>query len=204
MTTNFGDFQNGVYADAVKGKTSRYPFDFQSIQRKASEALPDWVYRYVSAAAGDGRTQRANIAAYSHYGIVPRMMVSPPERDLSIDLFGKHLPSPIFMCPIGLIRLCAPDFQGDVAAAQASAETGVPFTLSTFSQAPMEDVIKHAGDTIPNCDFAEVMVPQNVLSMGMADLPTIDAKGFIAAPQKSGLGYAIDPDKIDELTLKRC
>jgi hypothetical protein len=78
MATNFGDFQNLVYADAVKGKTSRYPFDFESIERKASEALPDWVYRYVSAAAGDGRTQRANIEAYSHYGIVPRMMVSPP------------------------------------------------------------------------------------------------------------------------------
>jgi lactate 2-monooxygenase len=75
---NFGDFQNLVYAEAVEGKTSRYPFDCQSIERKASEALPAWVYRYVSAAAGDGRTQRANIAAYSHYGIVPRMMVSPP------------------------------------------------------------------------------------------------------------------------------
>jgi lactate 2-monooxygenase len=156
MATNFGDFQNLVYADAVKGKTSRYPFDFESIQRKASEALPDWVYRYVSAAAGDGRTQRANVEAYSHYGIVPRMMVSPPERDLSIDLFDKHLRSPIFMCPIGLIGLCAPDFQGDVAAAQASAATGVPFTLSTFSQAPMEEVIKHAGDT-PN--FYQLYLP---------------------------------------------
>ena len=51
------------------------------------------------------------------------------------------------MCPIGLIGLCSPDFQGDVAAAQASAATGVPFTLSTFSQAPMEEVIKHAGTT---------------------------------------------------------
>jgi L-alanine-DL-glutamate epimerase-like enolase superfamily enzyme len=48
------------------------------------------------------------------------------------------------------------------------------------------------------------MVPQNVLSIGMADLPTIDAKGFIAAPQKPGLGYDIDRDKIEELTLKRC
>jgi lactate 2-monooxygenase len=147
MSSNFGDFQLGVYADAVKGVNSRYPFDFRSIERKASEALPDWVYRYVSAAAGDGRTQQANIDAYSCYGIVPRMMVSPPERDLSIELFGKHFPSPIFMCPIGLIGLCAPDFQGDVAAAGASAATGVPFTLSTFSQAPMEDVIKHAGTT---------------------------------------------------------
>src|SRR6478672_10507386 len=84
------------------------------------------------------------------------MMVSPPERDLSIDLFGKHLPSPMFMSPIGLIGLCAPDFQGDVAAARASAGTGVPFTLSTFSQAPMEDVIKHAGST-PN--FFQLYLP---------------------------------------------
>jgi len=147
VSENFGDFQLQVYADAVKGVTSRYPFDYQSIERKASEALPDWVYRYVSAAAGDGRTQRANIAAYSRYGIVPRMMVSPPERDLSIEIFGERLTSPIFMCPIGLVGLCAPDFKGDVAAARASAATGVPFTLSTFSQTPMEDVIHHAGAT---------------------------------------------------------
>src|SRR5580692_4767479 len=71
----------------------------------------------------------------------------PPERDLSITLFGQRFDSPIFMCPIGLIGLCAPDFQGDVAAAQASAATGVPFTLSTFTQTRMEDVITHAGDT---------------------------------------------------------
>jgi len=146
-TSNFGDFQNGVYAEALQGVTSRYPFDFASIERKASETLPEWVYRYVSAAAGDGRTQRANVDAYSRYGIVPRMMVSPLKRDLSIDLFGKHLASPIFMCPVGLVGLCAPDFQGDVAAAQASAATGVPFTLSTFSQSPMEDVIRHTGET---------------------------------------------------------
>ncbi len=32
MTSNFGDFQMGVYLDAVKGVNSRYPFDFQSIE----------------------------------------------------------------------------------------------------------------------------------------------------------------------------
>jgi isopentenyl diphosphate isomerase/L-lactate dehydrogenase-like FMN-dependent dehydrogenase len=147
VPANFGDFQIGVYIDAVNGINSRYPFDSESIERKASEALPDWVYRYVSAAAGDGRTQRANIAAYSRYGIIPRMMVSPPERDLSITLFGQRFDTPVFLCPIGLIGLCAPDFQGDVAAAQASAATGVPFTLSTFAQAPMEQVKTHTGAT---------------------------------------------------------
>jgi lactate 2-monooxygenase len=174
MTTNFGDFQDGVYADAVRGVNSRYPFDFASIERKASEALPDWVYRYVSAASGDGRTQRANIDAYSRYGIVPRMMVSPPERDLSTRLFGKHLASPMFMCPIGLVGLCAPDFQGDVAAAQASAATGVPFTLSTFSQSPMEDVIKHAADT-PS--FFQLYLPGDRELAALASGPLISNGG---------------------------
>jgi hypothetical protein len=46
VPNNFGDFQLGVYADAVKGVNSRYPFDdYQSVERKAAEALPDWVYR---------------------------------------------------------------------------------------------------------------------------------------------------------------
>jgi hypothetical protein len=44
VSSNFGDFQNLFYAEAVHGVTTRYPFDFASIERKASEALPDWVY----------------------------------------------------------------------------------------------------------------------------------------------------------------
>ena len=61
MAKNFGDFQWSVYGDAVRGISSRFPFDFESIERKAFDALPDWVYRYVSAAAGDGRTQRRKL-----------------------------------------------------------------------------------------------------------------------------------------------
>jgi isopentenyl diphosphate isomerase/L-lactate dehydrogenase-like FMN-dependent dehydrogenase len=40
-----------------------------------------------------------------------------------------------------------PIFTPDVAAAQASAATGVPYTLSTFPQTRMEDVAPHAGNT---------------------------------------------------------
>ena len=58
---------------------------------------------------------------------------------------------------------------------------------------------------IPNCDFAEIMVPQNVLSIGMAaeDLPKVDDRGYISAPQKPGLGYAIERDAVENLTLQR-
>jgi hypothetical protein len=37
MPVNFGDFQNNVYAEAVRGGTSRFPFDFATIERKARE-----------------------------------------------------------------------------------------------------------------------------------------------------------------------
>ena len=52
-------------------------------------------------------------------------------------------------------------------------------------------------------DFAEIMVPQNLLGIGMADLPTVDDRGYISAPQKPGLGYDIDRDKVEDLTLQR-
>jgi L-alanine-DL-glutamate epimerase-like enolase superfamily enzyme len=61
----------------------------------------------------------------------------------------------------------------------------------------------NAALAIGNCDFAEIMVPQNLLSIGMADLPTIDGRGYIAGPQKPGLGYDIDRDKVEDLTLQR-
>jgi hypothetical protein len=54
MFSNFGDFQMGVYADAVKGVNSRYPFDFRSTERKAAEPLPDWI-----AGQGPGHAFRA-------------------------------------------------------------------------------------------------------------------------------------------------
>jgi L-alanine-DL-glutamate epimerase-like enolase superfamily enzyme len=58
---------------------------------------------------------------------------------------------------------------------------------------------------VQNCSFAEIMVPQNLLSMGMldADLPIVDDEGFINAPHKPGLGYDIDRDAVEDLTLQR-
>jgi hypothetical protein len=48
------------------------------------------------------------------------------------------------------------------------------------------------------------MVPENLLSMGMANLPTVDADGFIAGPTKPSLAYDIDPEAVDNIALQRC
>ena len=52
------------------------------------------------------------------------MMVDASKRDMSIELFGMKLPTPIFMAPIGVIGICAQDGHGDLAVARAAAKTG--------------------------------------------------------------------------------
>ena len=157
--SNFGDFQNEVYAAAVQGVTTRYPFDFASIERKAAEALPDWVYRYVSAAeVTDGPSARTS--PHSRAMAVVTTDDGQPARTRSVDpAVWQNLVSPMFLAPIGLVGLCSPDFHGDVAAAQASAATGVPYTLSTFTQTRMEDVVPHAKQKRPS--FHQLYLPSD-------------------------------------------
>ena len=83
------------------------------------------VLSYVAGGAGDEGTQRANVAAFSRWGLIPRMLVGATRRDLSVELFGLTLPSPLFMAPVGVVGLCAQDGRGDLATARAAARTGV-------------------------------------------------------------------------------
>jgi lactate 2-monooxygenase len=146
-TNQYGDYQWKIYLDGLKGKLPRYPVDFASLERAAAEVLPPWVHSYVAGGAGDGNTQRANVEAFSRYGIVPRMLVGATERDLSVSLFDMRLPSPLFMAPVGVIGVCSQDFHGDIQTAEASAQTAVPMVASTLTQDRMEDVVSHAGQT---------------------------------------------------------
>jgi len=142
---SFGDFQNEIYAKGLQGVVPSLPMAYADWEAKAQSALAPSVLSYVAGGAGDEHTQRANVAAFSQWGLVPRMLVGATERDLSVELWGKRWNSPIFMSPIGVIGVCAQDGHGDVAAAQASARTGVPMIASTLTVDPMEEVRPHTG-----------------------------------------------------------
>jgi lactate 2-monooxygenase len=143
----YGDFQLEIYYDGLDGRPPRYPVDAASLDRKAAEVLPWWVRSYVEAGCGDEHTQRANVAAFHAWGIVPRMLNGVYERDLSVSVLGVELPTPLFMCPIGVIGLCSQDFHGDLHVAEASARTKVPMVASTLTMDPMEEVATRFGDT---------------------------------------------------------
>jgi lactate 2-monooxygenase len=144
---HYGDFQNAIYMAGLSGVVPRLPTDFAGLEARATAAMPPWVLGYVQGGCGDELTQRRNSEAFGHWGMVPRMMVDSTTRDLSIELFGKRYPSPLFMSPIGVTVICTQDMHGDLAAARASVATGVPLCLSTLSNDPLEDVATTLGDT---------------------------------------------------------
>ncbi|MFJ1791415.1 alpha-hydroxy-acid oxidizing protein [Kitasatospora griseola] len=147
MAPQFGDYQNEIYFEALFGVAPKYPMTFAGLAERAERTLAPDVWSYVAGGAGDEHTQRANVAAFGRWGLVPRMLVGAKERDLRVDLFGLELASPLFLAPVGVLGLCAPDGHGDLAAARAAARTGVPMVASTLSVDPMEQVAAELGDT---------------------------------------------------------
>ena len=62
-------------------------------------------YAYVAGGAGLEGTIEANRAAFDRRRIVPRMMRDVSDRDLSVELFGRRLPTPFLLAPIGVLEL---------------------------------------------------------------------------------------------------
>ena len=144
---NYADFQLGIYLGGLGGALPAYPFDFAGLEAASAEVMEEKLWDYVAGGAGNERTQQLNVAAFDRWGIVPRMLSGAADRDLSVELFGHQLPTPLFMAPIGVIGAMTQDLHGDLAVARASAETGVPLVGSTLMQYPMEEVAAATGDT---------------------------------------------------------
>ncbi|MFD4532845.1 alpha-hydroxy-acid oxidizing protein [Kitasatospora sp. NPDC058397] len=147
MAQQFGDYQNEIYFDGLRGVLPALPMTYAGLEAGAQAALPPSIWSYVAGGAGDEHTQRANVRAFERWGLYPRMMVGAARRDLTVDLFGHTLPSPLFLAPVGVIGLCAQDGHGDLAAARAAARTGVPMVASTLTVDPLEQVAAEFGDT---------------------------------------------------------
>ncbi len=145
---NYADFNLGIYFAGLQGGgPPPFPVTFEGLEAAARARLEHRLFDYVAGGAGDEHTQRGNVVAFERWGIVPRMLAGAAERDLSIELFGHRLPTPLLMSPIGVIGVMTDDEHGDLATAAASAASGVPMVASTLMQDPMEDVAAALGDT---------------------------------------------------------
>ena len=133
--------QNVIYRAGISGITPKVPTEAGRLEAAARRSLlrrpggrRAWAYIY--GGAGSGATMDANREAFDRRRIVPRMLRDTSERDLSVELFGRRLPAPVLVAPIGAAGLITRDADLDVGA--AAAERGLPYILSSQGSSPME------------------------------------------------------------------
>jgi L-alanine-DL-glutamate epimerase-like enolase superfamily enzyme len=56
--------------------------------------------------------------------------------------------------------------------------------------------------SIANCEFFEMLLPQEANQFGVLNDISVDDKGYVHAPSKPGLGYEVDWDLVNRMTLK--
>lgn len=76
--------------------------------------------------------------------MIPRMLRQTTHRDLTVELFGEKLDSPVLIAPVGVQTIFHQD--KEVGVAEVAAEIGVPYILSTASSSSIEDVAEASRD----------------------------------------------------------
>ncbi|MFJ5441478.1 FMN-dependent L-lactate dehydrogenase LldD [Pectobacterium sp. CHL-2024] len=104
----------------------------------AQRKLPPFLFHYADGGAYGEHTLRRNIADLADIALRQRILKNVSDLSLETQLFGEKLAMPVVLAPVGLTGMYAR--RGEVQAARAAAQKGIPFTLSTVSVCPIEEV----------------------------------------------------------------
>jgi lactate 2-monooxygenase len=137
--------QEAIYRAGVSGRRPSVPTDWARLERKARRAMSRRGFAYIAGGAGAEQTIAANRAGFDAWQIVPRMLRDVSERDLSVRLFGRTIPAPLLLAPVGVSEMAHPS--ADVGAARAAAAEGIPMVFSNQASRPMEECAAAMGDS---------------------------------------------------------
>ena len=104
----------------------------------AKKRVPKMFFDYADSGAWTEGTYRANEADFAQIQLRQRVLVDMTGRTLGSDDGRRDVAMPVALAPTGLTGMQHAD--GEILAAQAAEEFGVPFTLSTMSICSIEDV----------------------------------------------------------------
>lgn len=139
------DWQKQIYLTGFAGIRSKVSVDLNALENKARAVMKPRAFAYVAGGAGNEDTIHDNRTAFARYKIVPRMLRDVGERDITVHLFDKQLPSPFLLSPVGVLELVHRD--ADLAVANAAASLGIPFIFSSQASRTMEECAAAMGES---------------------------------------------------------
>ena len=117
--------------------------DFRKLAKKK---LPFPIFHYIDGGADDETTLRRNTESFERCDLIPNVLRSVENIDLSVKIFGKKIDLPFFLSPTALQRLF--HHQGELAVGEAAEKFNTFFGISSLSTVSAEDISKLSGPKI--------------------------------------------------------
>ena len=126
------------YANARRKAEMKSVLTIAEMKTLARRRVPKMFFDYADSGAWTESTYRANEEDYSKIKLRQRVLVNMAGRTLASEMVGEKVAMPVALAPTGFTGMQHAD--GEMLAAQAAEEFGIPFTLSTMSICSIEDV----------------------------------------------------------------
>lgn len=107
----------------------------------AKRRVPRMFYDYADSGSYTEGTYRANEQDFQKIKLRQRVAVNMEGRSTRTTMIGQDVAMPVAIAPTGLTGMQHAD--GEILAAKAAKEFGIPFTLSTMSICSLEDIAEH-------------------------------------------------------------
>ncbi len=114
--------------------------NIEDLRVLAQKRVPRMFYDYADSGSWTESTYRANESDFQKIKLRQRILVNMENRSTRSTMIGQPVAMPVAIAPTGLTGMQHAD--GEILAARAAKEFGVPFTLSTMSICSIEDVAK--------------------------------------------------------------
>jgi L-lactate dehydrogenase (cytochrome) len=113
----------------------------EDLRQLHQKRVPKMFYDYADSGSWTEHTYRLNEHDFQKIFFRQRIAVDVSQRSIQSTLLGEPVTMPVALAPIGMAGMQRAD--GEILAARAAEQFGVPFTLSTVSICSIEDVAMH-------------------------------------------------------------
>ena len=113
-------------------------YNFEDFRKLAKKKLPSPIFHYIDGGADDEVTLNRNTNAFNDCDLVPNILASVGEPDLSTTVFGRKIDMPLFLSPTAMQSLYTPE--GDKASARAAEKFGTMYSMSTMASFSIEEI----------------------------------------------------------------
>ncbi|MCU9837718.1 alpha-hydroxy-acid oxidizing protein [Ruegeria sp. WL0004] len=117
--------------------------NIEDLKRIYERRVPRMFYDYAESGSWTEQTFRENSSDFDLIRLRQRVAVDMSGRSTASQMVGQDVAMPVALAPVGLTGMQHAD--GEIKAAHAANEFGVPFTLSTMSINSIEEVAEATG-----------------------------------------------------------